>query len=137
MRALMITKYGNINDSLEFQTIEKPSINDNEVLIKTHAASINPIDYKVLKGDLKIFKKLSFPAPIGYDVSGVIEQVGVKVKKFKVGDKVFSRVAGENVGTLADYVSAQQTHISLLPENMSFSQGATIPLVVALLLINL
>lgn len=96
----MMTQYGDVNTSLAFQTVAKPQISNNQVLIKTHAASINPIDYKVLRGDMKAFSKLTFPAGIGRDVSGVVAEIGANVKGLAIGDEVFSRVAEPYAGTL-------------------------------------
>lgn len=124
-----MTKYGAIADSLEFQETDKPQITNKQVLIKSHAASINPIDYKILKGDLKAMMKQSFPSPTGRDISGVVEAIGADVTDFKIGDKVFSRVGESEVGTLAQYVKADATHVSLMPQNMSFNQAASVPLV--------
>ena len=91
MKSLMITKYGDIDSSLEKQEVPKPIIEANQILIKTYSSSFNPYDYKIVKGDFKAMGKISFPIGIGRDVSGIVEEVGKSVKKFKVGDKVYSR----------------------------------------------
>ncbi len=71
MKALQITGYGDIKNNLAFNDIEKPTVKDNQVLIEVYAASVNPIDYKIVEGGLKQLEKLSFPASIGFDVSGM------------------------------------------------------------------
>lgn len=110
MKALMMTQYGDVDPSLEFKTLAEPSIETDQVLILTHAASINPIDYKVLRGDFKALTKVAFPAGIGRDVSGVIVKVGPNVKRFKPGDEVISRVDEAFVGTLAEYTVSKLQH---------------------------
>ena len=92
MKSLMITKYGDINSSLEEQDIPKPLVEANQILIRTYSSSFNPIDHMIVKGDYKAMGKVSFPAGIGRDVSGIVEEVGKNVRKFKIGDKVYSRI---------------------------------------------
>ena len=83
MTSLMMTKYGNINESLEFQKVSKPTIGTKQILIKTKAASYNPLDYKIIRGDFKSVRKIDFPKGIGRDVSGVVEEIGPDVEGFK------------------------------------------------------
>jgi len=124
----MITKYGELSTSLEIQEVPIPSIAPNQILIKTYASSFNPLDYKIVRGDFKAMRKIQFPKGIGRDVSGVIEQVGEKVEKFKAGEKVCSRIDESLVGTMADYVISNADDVSLLPSNLKHEEIAGIPL---------
>ena len=128
MTSLMMKKYGKINEVLEFQKINKPTISSKQILIKTKATSYNPLDYKIIRGDFKSFRKINFPKGIGRDVSGVIETVGADVKGFKIGDRVFSRISEALVGTMADYVVSNEADVSLMPLNLNFIEAASIPL---------
>jgi alcohol dehydrogenase len=128
MKSLMIKKYGDLTKSLEIQKVPLPSLSPNQILIKTHAASFNPLDYKIVRGDFKAIRKLNFPVGIGRDVSGIIEKIGKDVKMFKIGDKVFSRIDESLVGTMAEYVVSNETDTALIPKNLSFSEAASIPL---------
>ena len=128
MQALMMTKYGDISTSLAFQDTEKPTISPSQLLIQVHVSSINPIDYKVLRGDFKAFIKTTFPQGIGRDVSGVVVEVGSSVTHFKVGDAVLSRVGEEVVGTIAQFVASEEQHTALKPEKMTHEEAASIPL---------
>ena len=128
MKSLMITKYGKLSTSLEIQEVPIPSIAPNQILIKTYASSFNPLDYKIVRGDFKAMRKIQFPKGIGRDVSGVIEQVGEKVEKFKAGEKVCSRIDESLVGTMADYVISNADDVSLLPSNLKHEEIAGIPL---------
>jgi NADPH:quinone reductase-like Zn-dependent oxidoreductase len=128
MKSLMITKYGELSTSLEIQEVPIPSIAPNQILIKTHASSFNPLDYKIVRGDFKAMRKIQFPKGIGRDVSGVIEQVGEKVEKFKAGEKVCSRIDESLVGTMADYVISNADDVSLVPSNLTHEEIAGIPL---------
>ena len=129
MKSLMITKYGDINSSLEEQDIPKPLVEANQILIRTYSSSFNPIDHMIVKGDYKAMGKVSFPAGIGRDVSGIVEEVGKNVRKFKIGDKVYSRINESFVGTMAEYVLSNVKDTALMPSNLSFDESASIPLV--------
>ena len=129
MKSLMITKYGDINSSLEEQEVPKPAVKANQILIKTFSSSFNPIDYKIVSGDYKALGKLSFPAGIGRDVSGIVDEVGKNVRKFKTGDKVYSRINESFVGTMAEYVLSNVEDTALMPSNLRFDESASIPLV--------
>ena len=128
MQSLMITKYGDLNTSLEIQEVPIPTIGPNQILIKTHAASFNPLDYKIVRGDFKAIRKIQFPRGIGRDVSGVIEKVGEKVQKLQIGDKVYSRIDENFVGTMAEYVISNATDVALMPSNLNYGEAASIPL---------
>ena len=128
MKSLMIKEYGDLTKSLEIQEVALPSFGPNQILIKTHAASFNPLDYKIVRGDFKAIRKLDFPKGIGRDVSGIIEKVGKNVKMFQVGDKVFSRIDETLVGTMAEYVVSNEIDTALMPKNLSYSEAASIPL---------
>jgi len=129
MKALQITKYGEFKDSLKFAEVDKPKISDSEILIEVKAVSLNPIDYKIVQGQLKEMLELDLPAGIGYDVSGEIVEIGSKVKDFKVDDEVYSRVSQEYMGTLAEFVAVDSSVVAHKPENVSFEKAASLPLV--------
>ena len=128
MISLMIKKYGDLEQSLEFQEISVPVIQPSQLLIRTQAASFNPLDYKIVRGDFKAVRKIQFPQGIGRDVSGIVEKIGESVKGFKVGDKVFSRIDENLVGTMAEYVVSNEKDVALMPSNLSFNEAASIPL---------
>ena len=128
MKSLMMTKYGDAGTSLKVQEVPIPNFGKNQILIKTHSASFNPIDYKILRGDFKAMGKIQFPKGIGRDVSGIVEKVGKNVKNFKAGDKVYSRIAEDFVGTMAEYVISNDKDVALIPSNLSFDESASIPL---------
>jgi NADPH:quinone reductase-like Zn-dependent oxidoreductase len=128
MKALQIIKYGAINDSLSVKEIEKPAITSNDILVEVKAASINPIDYKLVQGHLKEMLSLNFPITISYDLSGVVVEKGVDVTKFEIGDAVYSRVPQEQMGTVAEFVSVHCDVVAKKPENISFEEAAGLPL---------
>lgn len=128
MKSLMIIKYGDLNTSLKVQEVSLSTIGPNQILIKNYAASFNPLDYKIVRGDFKAMRKIQFPGGIGRDVSGVIEEVGEKVKMLKVGDEVYSRIDENFVGTMAEYVISNADDVALIPSNLNHEEAASIPL---------
>ena len=129
MKALQIVNYGEIKDSLAINEIEKPSINATDVLIEIKAASINPIDYILASGGIKDTIPLSIPSTIGFDVSGIIVEKGAEVSNFEVGDLVYSRVPQNQMGTVTEYVAVNNAVVSKKPENISFEEAASLPLI--------
>ena len=129
MQTLQVTGYGEIKNNVAFAEVEKPTIKDHQVLIAIHSAALNPIDYKIIEGHLKAVIKLKFPAPIGFDVAGIIVEKGSKVKHLKVGDEVYSRVPTDAPGTMAEYIAVDGAVVSLKPSNLSFNEAASLPLV--------
>ncbi|MEO6819805.1 MAG: NADP-dependent oxidoreductase, partial [Ginsengibacter sp.] len=100
-----------------------------EVLIEIYAASTNPVDFKIIEGALKRILKLSFPTRIGFDLSGVIKEIGAKVTGFKIGDEVYSSVPQESFGSFAEYIAVDENMICRKPANLDFEQSAALPMV--------
>ncbi|MEC5165646.1 NADPH:quinone reductase-like Zn-dependent oxidoreductase [Flavobacterium sp. PL11] len=128
MKALQIVKYGEIKESLSINEIEKPSLKPNDVLVEVKAASLNPIDYKMVEGNLKDMISLDLPSTIGFDLSGVVIEKGADVKNFEIGDEVYSRVPQEQMGTIAEFVTVTSDLVAKKPKNSSFEEAAGLPL---------
>jgi NADPH:quinone reductase-like Zn-dependent oxidoreductase len=128
MKVLQIVKYGEIKDSLSFNEIEKPSLKTNDILVEVKAASLNPIDYKMVEGKLKDMISLNLPSTIGFDVSGVVVDKSADVTSFEIGDEVYSRVPQEQMGTVAEFVSIKSNLVAKKPTNISFEEAAGLPL---------
>ncbi|MFT6960095.1 MAG: NADPH:quinone reductase-like Zn-dependent oxidoreductase [Polaribacter sp.] len=129
MKVLQITKYGELKNGLSFNETAKPIINASDVLIETKAAGLNPIDYKLVNGHLKEIVALNLPNTIGFDLSGVVVEKGAEVTKFEIGDVVYARVPQNQMGTVAAYVAVASKVISKKPDNISFEEAASLPLV--------
>ncbi|HLN60118.1 MAG TPA: NAD(P)-dependent alcohol dehydrogenase [Symbiobacteriaceae bacterium] len=126
-RAALYRSYGP-PEVLEIVEVEPPGIQaDDRVLIRVHAASVNPYDYLHRRGYLpvRLFNGLRKPKEprLGIDVAGTVEAVGKQVDKFKVGDRVF----GSCLGAYADYVCPRQGVLCLMPKNATFQEAAAIP----------
>ena len=150
MKAVFITEHGGI-DKIKFDEVKKPVISSKEVLIKLKAASLNHLDIWVRQGILGI--KVEFPHILGSDGAGVVEEAGQEVKNVKIGDKVLLNpgiscntcefcsagehslcpafhLLGEHVnGTYAEYVKTPFENVHRIPENLSFEEAASFPLV--------
>lgn len=127
MKAIVIDNYGG-KDQLKEREVEKPTLNENQVLLEIHATSINPIDWKLREGYLKEMLPWEFPIILGWDAAGVIAEVGANVKHFHVGERVFTRPATTRQGTYAEFVPVEEELLAHMPEAMSFEEGAAIPL---------
>ncbi|MDM5234835.1 NADP-dependent oxidoreductase [Bacillus cereus] len=127
MKAMIIDKYGKI--PMRMTEVPTPEINEYELLAEIHAASINPIDFKIRDGKVKMLLKYKMPLILGNDFSGVIIKVGAKVTRFKVGDEIYARPRKDKIGTFAEYIAIHEDDIALKPKNLSFEEAASIPLV--------
>ncbi|TPV44770.1 NADP-dependent oxidoreductase [Bacillus dicomae] len=127
MKAMIIDKYGKV--PMRMAEVPTPKINEYEVLAEIHAASINPIDFKIRDGKVKMLLKYEMPLILGNDFSGVITKVGSKVTRFKVGDEIYARPRKNKIGTFAEYIAIHEDDIALKPKNLSFEETASIPLV--------
>ena len=128
MKAVIIENYGGI-DELKYTEIEEPNLKDNDVLIEIAATSVNPVDWKLREGHLKGMLQYDFPFILGLDAAGTIKEVGKNVTKFRIGDNVFTRPDITRNGTYAEYVAVDENLVAKKPENLSFEEAASIPLV--------
>ena len=87
MKAVRINNYGG-PEVLNYEDAPRPQPGEGEVLIRVHATSVNPIDWKVREGLMKDFWPHKFPLILGWDLSGVVEELGRGVSRFKIGDEV-------------------------------------------------
>lgn len=127
MRAMVIDRYGKV--PMRLVEMPAPKIGEYEVLAEIHAASINPIDFKIRDGKVKLLVKYKMPLILGNDFSGVVVKVGAKVTRFKVGDEIYARPRKSKIGTFAEYIAIHEDDIALKPKNLSFEEAASIPLV--------
>src|SRR5437660_9450452 len=125
MKAIVNCEYG--VDNLKLQELEKPTSNDNEVLVRVRAASINPVDGHLLRGALLMRPITGLRKPkntrFGGDFAGVVEAVGKDVTNFKPGDEVF----GAKNGAVADYICVPADRAAVLkPANVTFEQAGSV-----------
>ncbi len=129
MNAIVNRCYGG-PEVLTLEQIAKPVVEDDRLLVKVHAASVNPLDWHYMRGKPYVMRMgTGIGAPdnvqLGVDFAGTVEAVGKNVTQFKPGDEVF----GGRRGAFAEYVSvAQDGAVTLKPSNMTFEQAAAVPI---------
>jgi len=129
MKAIAYQKFGNTD---VLQTVEEPMpiLQPNQVLVKVKAVSINPMDWKIRKGEMKPMSGSKFPKHTGVDFAGVIEDTGASVTNLKKGDEVFGVVKNPmKEGALIEYVAVPATQLWKKPASINFAQAASIPIV--------
>ena len=125
MKAAVIHDY---ETDITVAEIDAPELHDDAVLIAVHAASLNPIDYILQSGVMKDNIPLTFPHVMGFDVSGVVTEVGKDVTGIKVGDEVFARPNQEDAGAIAEVARVKASELAIKPSSLSHAQAASVPL---------
>lgn len=128
MKAYTIDRYGK-NERFQLSEVRVPAIDEDEVLVEIHAAGLNVLDSKIKAGEFKIILPYKLPLILGHDVAGVVTRVGSKVRKFKVGDEVYSRPGDFRIGTFAEYIAIRETDLAHKPKNPTMEEAAAMPLV--------
>jgi NADPH:quinone reductase-like Zn-dependent oxidoreductase len=129
MKAIIYCDYGPAN--LKFQDVEKPSPDDDQLLVRVHAASVNPLDWHYVEGTPYLMRALATgmrkpkETQLGVDFAGTVEAVGKNVTKFKPGDEVF----GGRTGAFAQYVCVRESRaVTLKPASITFEHAASVPI---------
>ncbi|KAJ5232578.1 hypothetical protein N7468_005534 [Penicillium chermesinum] len=128
MRSIHIKQYATPD---QYELGELPSLaveHPTDILIKVHAASINPIDVKKASGISKMILKDSFPYKLGYDCAGTVVDTGSQVTRFKAGDEVFTRLPECHRGAWSELARSTEEFVALKPPSLSMEEAAAIPL---------
>jgi NADPH:quinone reductase-like Zn-dependent oxidoreductase len=129
MRAFLLDGYGAIADHVKLAEVADPVPGPGDVLIDIHAASLNPIDFKIVRGDLKRVSKYQLPRTFGFDASGVVLSAGTRATRFKAGDAVYVRSSRETIGTFAERIALPEKFVARKPASVSHAEAASLPLV--------
>src|ERR1700736_3507716 len=130
MKAVRIHKYGG-PEVLKYEEAPRPQPQAGEVLVRVHAAGVNPIDWKVREGEMKDFWPHTFPLILGWDLSGVVEEFGpdpAAAGRFKIGDEVYGLPDPTRGGAYADYIVVRETELALKPNSLHHIRAAAVPL---------
>lgn len=127
MQAYVLTRYGDAS-AMELRDVPEPKAGAGEVLIRVRAAGLNPVDYKIRQGKLRMVTHLDLPQVAGSELSGVVEAVGAGVTRLAVGDRVFARVDKKKLGAYAAYAVVHETLVAKMPESLDFADAAGLPL---------
>lgn len=127
MKAMVITDFGS-PEVFEERELDKPTPGKNQVRVQVHATSVNPADCGVRRGFGMFRNQIKLPAILGYDVSGVIEEVGENVHDFRVGDQVYYVIGlMSGSGANAEYHVADASIVAKKPTNISHVEAASVP----------
>lgn len=127
MKALRIGGYGG-SEALEIMDVARPNPGSSDVLVEVHAASVNPIDWKIREGHMKAFVDIPMPHIMGRDVSGVVVDMGEDVESLSVGDAVFGSAAADRDGTHAEFVAIDSTLLAKKPNRIDHVDMASLPI---------
>src|SRR5579884_3964509 len=124
MKAVEMYGYGGV-DKLRYETVPTPKAGIDQVVVKVGATSINPIDWKIRRGDMKDVMALNFPVIPGRDVAGEVVETGTNVSKWKPGQ----RVMGVVNGSYAEFVMAPSNVLAAIPEGLDIEKAGVLPLI--------
>ncbi len=127
MKAVVVHQYAP-PESLKVEDVKRPIPQANEVLIKIHAAGINPKDALMRKGRMKFLVRGRFPYIPGYDLAGEVVEVGPNVTNFHRGDEVYSMINDHLGGAYAHYAAVPAAEVAHKPRNLSWEKAAAVPL---------
>ena len=129
VKAIRIHNYGG-PEVLKYENAPRPEPQADEVLIRVHAAGVNPIDWKVREGYMKDFWPHKFPLILGWDLSGVVEKLGRGVSRFKIGDEVYGLPDPTRGGAYADFIAARESEFSLKPKSLHHIRAGAVKILI-------
>src|SRR6266496_6561174 len=128
MKAFILDHYGS-KVALRAGEVADPEVRENDVLVQVHAAGVNLLDSKIRSGEFKFILPYRLPLILGNDVAGVVVQIGPRVRRFKIGDKVYARPPQDRIGSFAELISMNEDAVAMIPEKLTMEEAASIPLV--------
>lgn len=128
MKAFLIDRYGK-KETGRIGDAPQPSLRDDDVLIRVHAASVNALDTKIRTGEFKLMLPYRLPLILGNDMAGTVVSVGAAVQAFKPGDEVYARPDDDRIGTFAEFIAVNAASVAPKPSNLTMVEAASLPLV--------
>ncbi|HVT58129.1 MAG TPA: NADP-dependent oxidoreductase [Thermoanaerobaculia bacterium] len=126
MRAAVLTGYGGA-ERLEIRQVSRPAPGSGEILVRVRAAGVNPIDWKIRQGRLRLLLPARFPLVLGFDIAGEVAAIGPEVTDFEPGDPVYAMLDSRHGGGYAEYAVAGQAAVASKPESLTFEEAAAVP----------
>lgn len=127
MQGYVLTRKG-LGRTMELREVPEPIAGDDELLIRVEAAGLNPVDSKVQIAGAQFMWPLDLPRVAGSELSGVVEDLGRHVTRFKVGDRVLARVDKRKLGAYATYCVVEEELVAKMPDSLGFEDAAGLPL---------
>src|SRR5260370_5510572 len=126
MKAMVVHEFGG-PEVMKLEDVEVPTPKEHEMLIRVYAAGVNSFDGVLQSGKYAKIFKMQLPWIPGYDIAGIVETVGDKIGKFKVGDPVYAFISIPSGGGYAEYALAKEGQVALKPATISFAEAAGVP----------
>ena len=127
MLAYVLTRYGAAG-AMELRDVPEPSPGPGEVRIRVAAAGLNPVDYKLRQGKLRVISGHRLPIIAGCEVAGTVDAVGPGTSGFEIGDRVYARVDKSTLGAFAEFVCVPHGLVAAMPVLLGFAEAAGLPL---------
>ncbi|MFI7133692.1 NADP-dependent oxidoreductase [Nonomuraea sp. NPDC050153] len=128
MKAFTVERYGG-EAGVRAGEMPDPQVGADDVLVRIHAASVNPLDLKTRDGQFKTILPYRVPFILGNDLAGVVVGVGAAVSRFAVGDEVYARPDKDRIGTFAELIAVHQDDVAIKPATLTMQEAASLPLV--------
>ena len=128
MKAFIVERYGRKGVG-RLGDMPEPELRDGDVLVRVHAAGVNPLDSKIRTGEFKLILPYRLPLILGNDVAGVVARVGPRVQRFKPGDEVYARPHHDRIGTFAEFITMNEDDVAIKPKKLTMEEAASIPLI--------
>ncbi|MGJ0392652.1 MAG: NAD(P)-dependent alcohol dehydrogenase [Methylocystis sp.] len=126
MKAIAVDGYGETADP-KLRDLPDPQPGDEEILVRVRAAGVNPLDWKILQGQLRLFIRLRFPYVPGSDIAGDVVTAGARANKFKAGDPVFAFSDSRRGGGYAGLGVINQAAAARKPDSLDYAEAASLP----------
>jgi NADPH:quinone reductase-like Zn-dependent oxidoreductase len=126
MKALAIRRY---KAPMEMTELPRPEPGPGDLLVRVRGAGVNPLDYKIRDGAVKVLLSFSFPLILGIDLAGDVEAIGPGVTKFKRGDAVYAHLDHDRIGAFAEYAVVRESAAARKPARLDYTEAASLPLV--------
>jgi len=127
MKKAVYYRYGPASEIL-LEDVPKPTPGPRQLLVKLRASAINPLDWKVRSGEMKLFSGAKFPKGVGFDFAGIVEAVGGSIQEFAVGEPVFGTIPGFRGGAIAEYIVCETSWTAKKPAEITYEQAAALSL---------
>jgi len=128
MKRVQYLRYGG-PEELRLGEVKQPDPERGQIRVQVRAAAANPMDWKIRRGEMRALSGFRLPRGLGHDFAGVVDAVGPRVARLKVGDEVFGVTSIRQAGAFAEYVVADEKNVGLKPPSLSFEQAAAFTIV--------
>lgn len=128
MRAAQLVKYNAKHPVIKLRNVNLASMQDNDLIVKTSVAAVNPLDNLIAHGELKLVVPYKLPQTMGNEFVGTVVKIGKNVSKFKVGERVYARNPLDNIGSFAEEIVINQAAVAKVPAYLTDEEAAAVPL---------